>query len=78
MRQVGVGIILSSRWGGGLRLSSGLTISAATQRCPKIFPSFMPWRSLEMQRSMKCGIQALVKEGRISDCLEILMIGSWI
>ena len=42
MRQVGVGIILSSRWGGGLRLSSGLTISAATQRCPKIFPSFMP------------------------------------
>ena len=42
MRQVGVGIILSSRWGGGLRSSSGLTIGAATQRCPKIFPSFMP------------------------------------
>ncbi|RVW96465.1 Transposon TX1 uncharacterized 149 kDa protein [Vitis vinifera] len=64
--------------GGGLRSSSRLTIGAATQRSPKIFPSFMPWRFLETQRSMKCGIQALVKEGGISDCLEILMIGSWI
>ncbi|RVW97276.1 hypothetical protein CK203_025870 [Vitis vinifera] len=41
-------------WGGGLRLSSGLTIGAVMQRCPKIFPSFMPWCSVETQRSMKC------------------------
>ena len=29
-RQVGVGITLSSRWGGGLRSSFGLIIGAAT------------------------------------------------
>ena len=64
--------------GRGTKVKFWTNHGAAMQRRPKIFPSFMPWRSLEMQRSMKCGIQALVNEGGISDCLEILMIGSWI
>ncbi|RVW42472.1 hypothetical protein CK203_087810 [Vitis vinifera] len=28
----------------------------------KLSPSYLPWRSIGMQRSMKCGTQALVKE----------------
>ncbi|RVX04923.1 hypothetical protein CK203_019296 [Vitis vinifera] len=48
--------------GGGLRSSSGLTIGAATQRCPKIFPSFMPWRSLERNEELLL----LLRDFRIS------------
>ena len=44
----------------------------------KISPSYSPSRSMVMQRSMKCGTQALVKKVGITDSLEILMIGSWI
>ncbi|RVW15914.1 hypothetical protein CK203_073052 [Vitis vinifera] len=47
-------------WGGGLRLCSGRTISAVTQRCPKRFPSFMPWRRVA---SFAKGLQDILKGG---------------
>ncbi|RVW42672.1 putative ribonuclease H protein [Vitis vinifera] len=48
--------------GRGLELNSGLISGVAMRRCPKISPSYLLWRSIGMQRSMKCETQALVKE----------------
>ena len=64
--------------GKGTKVKFWTDIGVAMRRCPKIFPSYVPWWSIGMQRSMKCGTQALVKEVGISDFQEILMIESWI
>ncbi|RVW54295.1 putative ribonuclease H protein [Vitis vinifera] len=59
-------ITWSSGWGGGLRLCSGLTIGAATQRCPKCFPSFMPWWFAVMRRrvaSFAKGLKVILRGG---------------
>ena len=85
----GVGVwkkIMEAKWcwdsikfkvGKGTRVKFWTDQCVATRRCPKLSLNFLPWRSIGMQRLMRCGTQALVKEVGILDFIEILMIGSW-
>ena len=64
--------------GKGTKVKFGLITGVVTRCCPEISLSYLPWRSIGMQRLTMCGTLTLVKGVGISDLLEILMIGSWI
>ncbi|RVX21599.1 hypothetical protein CK203_002123 [Vitis vinifera] len=53
MRDLDGGLMKGSRWERGLRSSSGMISGVVMRCCPKVFPNYLPWRSIGTQRSMK-------------------------
>ncbi|KAL6338784.1 hypothetical protein AAG906_023934 [Vitis piasezkii] len=66
MRDLDGGLMKGSRWERGLRSSSGMISGVVMRRCPKVFPSYLPWRSIGTQRSMKWELFHMLRDLRIS------------
>ena len=47
--------------GKGTKVKFGLITGVVTRCCPEISLSYLPWRSIGMQRLTMCGTLALVK-----------------